>query len=150
MSIIYTFLIVAGLIPLYVVAVQIRLSNDNKGNPHDLNNQEPVTYSYNYGVSNDATVEPDGSTRVPNTNIYRSSDLMYGNQQHLPAAYGRNLYPNNFYSNLPSNNGYYNRARFTGYNDNLSPSPYIPPLRQDRQPVPLLHAAYHGYDNLYH
>ncbi|KAI4459331.1 structural contituent of cuticle [Holotrichia oblita] len=92
---------------------------------------------------------------VPNSNIFRPSGLTYGNQQHFGANlnydnYGRNTYPSNFYPNVPSYNGYYNRARFTGYNDNVSPAPYIPPLRQDRQPVPLLHTAYHGYDNLYH
>ncbi|GJQ73100.1 hypothetical protein Trydic_g1729 [Trypoxylus dichotomus] len=206
------------LISFHVRAVQIRLTNNNRDNLRATENQESGTYSYNYGISNEATgdnkskwekrennvvrgaysiVEPDGTTRlveytadangfhpvikkldalnpsrsapstynVPNSNVYSPSDLTYRTQGTLGSNsnYERNLYQNNLYRAPASfgdyNNEHYSRVRFASGHDNtyrqhsnpnLPVASFLPPLRQDRQPVPLLHSAYHGYDNLYH
>lgn len=108
---------------------------------------------------------------APSLGVYNSADVAYTNQYNNPRRFGSNY--NNVYNDrgnafqsdiqyrTPSlnngyNNGYFSRSGYSGYDghykgyDTVSGAPQHLPLRHESQPIPLLHSAYHGYDNLYH
>lgn len=109
---------------------------------------------------------------IPALNVYSppAFDYRNGNNQrpannlnyNIVSNNRRNAYESNSYpipiSSSAYSNGYNSNLRPTGYgvltggydDPNVSGTPYHLSPRQGRQPAPLLHSAYHGYDNLYH
>lgn len=125
----------------------------------DANGFRPVITKL--GATSNPTANLSPTYTAPSYRNVYSNQRIPTNNYNYDSLYnaGRNTYPTNLYRspvlNDVYNNGQYNRVRSTGYrgyydDSTVSGAPYHLPLRPERQPVPLLHSTYHGYDNLYH